>query len=276
MPSRFEFERAVKASSLPPLSRLLALTIATWANPDTGIIPAKYQPSLTTLISTTGMSKGTLLTHRARLADDKWITFTSPTVEEQRSKKARNAYVLHVPAGSAPDLDETDTGSTPDPVKSDMRSLSRSAPDPDKAVTRSAPDRDNTGMSDSSRSAPDHKSSNNSQLASQRIDGPRIATNCQPLVTAMQQAGIHVSWELSADEWLQIEAILKRIPIDVLVTDAVEAWHRARSTPRLARYFLAGWRGIPAVPEGAPRQPAKPIRHLRPVAGQSPEDRGIF
>jgi hypothetical protein len=92
----------------------------------------------------------------------------------------------------------------------------------------------------------------------------------------MQQAGIHVSWELSANEWAQIEAIIRRIPVDLLVADAVEAWHRARSTPRLARYFLAGWRGIPAVPEGAPRQPAKPIRHLRPVAGQSPEDRGIF
>jgi hypothetical protein len=92
----------------------------------------------------------------------------------------------------------------------------------------------------------------------------------------MQQAGIHVSWELSANEWLQIESIIKRIPVDLLVADAVEAWHRARSTPRLARYFLPGWRGIPAVPEGAPRQPAKPVRHLRPVAGQSPEDRGIF
>lgn len=128
-------------------------------------------------------------------------------------------------------------------------------------------------------SAADHKSSSipsASQTESSKPDGPRIAVNCQPLVTAMQQAGIHVSWELTASEWLLVEAIIKRIPIDLLVADAVEAWHRARSTPRLARYFLSGWRGIPAVPEGAPRQPAKPTRHLRPVAGQSPEERGIF
>jgi hypothetical protein len=256
MPSRFEFERAVKASSLPPLSRLLALTIATFANSETGVIPARYQPSLSTLLAATGMSKGSLLAHRKTLDEGKWVTFTSPSLEDQVRKKARNVYRLHVPAGSTADLatgspddlDETDTGSAPDPeLGQQMNQVG---------------------------SAADHKSS--STTTASQPDGPRIAVNCQPLVTAMQQAGIHVSWELSANEWLQIEAIIRRIPVDLLVADAVEAWHRARSTPRLARYFLPGWRGIPAVPEGAPRQPAKPVRHLRPVAGQSPEDRGIF
>ena len=260
MPSRFEFERAVKASSLPPLSRLLALTIATFANSETGVIPARYQPSLSTLMSATGMSKGSLLTHRKTLDEEKWVTFTSPSLEDQRRKKARNVYKLHVPAGSAPDLA---TGSPSDPDIPD----SGSAPDPELGQ-----------QMNQVGSAADHKSpfTSASKPDGPRIDGPRIATNCQPLVTAMQQAGIHVSWELSANEWLQIDSIIKRIPIDLLVADAVESWHRARSTPRLARYFLSGWRGIPAVPEGAPRQPAKPIRHLRPVAGQSPEDRGIF
>ncbi|MEY9995824.1 hypothetical protein ABIE67_007856 [Streptomyces sp. V4I8] len=261
MPSRFEFERAVRASSLPPLARLLALTIATWANPDTGVIPAKFQPSLSTLMAATGMSKGSLLTHRKTLDEEKWVTFTSPTLEDQRRKKARNVYKLHVPAGSATDL------------------ATGSAGDLDNPDTGSGADQELGQQMNQVGSAADHKSSSTSSASQQdgpKPDGPRIATNCQPLVTAMQQAGIHVSWELSANEWLQVESIIKRIPIDLLVADAVEAWHRARSTPRLARYFLAGWRGIPAVPEGAPRQPAKPVRHLRPVAGQSPEDRGIF
>jgi hypothetical protein len=256
MPSRFEFERAVKASSLPPLSRLLALTIATWANTDTGVIPAKFQPSLSTLMAATGMSKGALLAHRKTLDEEKWVTFTSPTPEDQRRKKARNVYKLHVPAGSAPDL------------------VTGSAPDLDNPDTRSAPDPELGQQMNQVGSAADHKSP--STTTASQPDGPRIAANCQPLVTAMQQAGIHVSWELSANEWLQIESIIKRVPVDVLVADAVESWHRARSTPRLARYFLSGWRGIPAIPEGAPRQPVKPVRHLRPVAGQSPEDRGIF
>ncbi|MFM9703642.1 hypothetical protein [Streptomyces galilaeus] len=256
MPSRFEFERAVRASSLPPLARLLALTIATWANPDTGVIPGKYQPSLSTLMVATGMSKGSLLAHRKTLDERKWVTFTSPSLDDQRRKKARNVYKLHVPAGSAADL------------------ATGSADDLDIPDTGSAADRELGQEMNQVGSAADHKSS--STTTASQPDGPRIAINCQPLVTAMQQAGIHVSWELSANEWLQLEAILKRVPLDVLVADAVEAWHRARSTPRLARYFIPGWRGIPAVPEGAPRQPAKPIRHLRPVAGQSPEDRGIF
>jgi hypothetical protein len=261
MPSRFEFERAVKASSLPPLSRLLALTIATFANSETGVIPARYQPSLSTLMAATGMSKGSLLAHRKTLDEEKWVTFTSPSQEDQVRKKARNVYKLHVPAGSAADLA---TGS-PD--------------DLDNPDTGSAADPELGQQMNQVGSAADHKSSFTSSASKQdapKLDGPRIAVNCQPLVSAMQQAGIHVSWELSANEWLQIESIIKRIPVDVLVADAVEAWHRARSTPRLARYFLAGWRGIPEVPEGAPRQPAKPVRHLRPVAGQSPEDRGIF
>ena len=49
MPSRFEFERAVRSSELAPLSRLLALTVATWADVRTGIIPDRLQPSLSTL-----------------------------------------------------------------------------------------------------------------------------------------------------------------------------------------------------------------------------------
>ena len=53
MPSRFEYERAVRGSELPSLSRLLALTVATWADVSTGIIPDRLMPSLATLESAT-------------------------------------------------------------------------------------------------------------------------------------------------------------------------------------------------------------------------------
>lgn len=262
MPSRFEFERAVKASDLPPLSRLLALTVATYADVDTGLIRRKFQPSLSVLMAATGMSKGALLTHRKTLDEQKWVTFTSPTVAEQRSKKARNAYTLHIPAGSAADLE---TGS---------------ADDLDESDTRSAADPGLGQEMNLTRSAADHKSSFTSLRSNPEDDGktsgPLIAIGCQPLVAAMQAAGIHVSWELTSAEWLLVEALLKRAPIEVLTDNAVEAWHAARTPPRHARYFLAAWRGMPAIPQGAPRRPARPERHLRPVAGQTPEERGIF
>ncbi len=103
MTRRFEFEREVRRSDLAPLSRLLALTIATWAEEKTGAIPKKYTPSLATLAQATGMSHASVLQHLKRLESSGWIVRCRPEPQLARSKKARTEYKLTVAARSAAD-----------------------------------------------------------------------------------------------------------------------------------------------------------------------------
>jgi DNA-binding MarR family transcriptional regulator len=89
MPSRFEYERAVRSSDLPSLSRLLALTVATWADVRTGVIPDRLQPSLTTLESATGMARASVRTHLNKLEAGGWLGRERPPVAAARAEKAR-------------------------------------------------------------------------------------------------------------------------------------------------------------------------------------------
>jgi hypothetical protein len=106
MPSRFEYERAVRASDLAPLSRLLALTIATWADVRTGVIPERLMPSLTGLEKATGMARGSVRTHLDNLEAGGWLDRNRPSVAAARAEKARTRYRIKVPKGVVvPDAD---------------------------------------------------------------------------------------------------------------------------------------------------------------------------
>lgn len=97
MPSRFEYERAIRASELKPPSRHLALTIATWADVRTGIIPDRLQPSLTVLEGATGLSRATVRTHLTVLEKGGWLHRDRPAVAKARVEKERTKYRLLVP-----------------------------------------------------------------------------------------------------------------------------------------------------------------------------------
>ncbi|HEX6518301.1 MAG TPA: hypothetical protein VF049_22260 [Nocardioidaceae bacterium] len=97
MPSRFEYERAIRASELKPPSRHLGLTIATWADVRTGIIPDRLQPSLTVLERTTGLSRATVRTHLTLLEKGGWLDRDRPSVAKARADKETTKYRLLVP-----------------------------------------------------------------------------------------------------------------------------------------------------------------------------------
>jgi DNA-binding Lrp family transcriptional regulator len=99
-PGRLEFERAIRRSDLPPPSRHLALTIATWADMDTGIIPERYQPSLSTLAEATGLNRATVQRHLDRLETDGWIVRDRPDQKKARVEHARTHYSLALPLGA--------------------------------------------------------------------------------------------------------------------------------------------------------------------------------
>ncbi|MEU3710511.1 hypothetical protein [Streptomyces catenulae] len=88
-------------------------------------------------------------------------------------------------------------------------------------------------------------------------DGPRIAEPVRPLVDAMSAAGMVVSWQLESGEWLLLHTLIDRCGVAVLVDHAGGAWQAARTRPRSARYFLAGWRSLPATSASAPEVPGR-------------------
>jgi DNA-binding transcriptional ArsR family regulator len=98
---RLEFERAIRRSDLPSPSRHLALTLATWANISSGIIPDDYQPSLSTLEEATGLSRKTVRTHLDILEDTGWVERDRPDPAKARAEGARTFYTLHIPPGVA-------------------------------------------------------------------------------------------------------------------------------------------------------------------------------
>jgi hypothetical protein len=65
-----------------------------------------------------------------------------------------------------------------------------------------------------------------------------------------------VGWDLTAGEWLLIEALIQRCGITALVNDATGSWQGARSRPRTGKYFLPAWRKLPDIPERTRNLPA--------------------
>ncbi|WP_329424045.1 hypothetical protein [Streptomyces sp. NBC_01268] len=85
-----------------------------------------------------------------------------------------------------------------------------------------------------------------------------IPANCRPLVDALTTAGVLVRWNLSTAEWFTIEALIKRTGVPALA-----AFAQKQATARdisYARYFLAGWKDLPPLPEpGATRPPLRAV-----------------
>ncbi|MCX4778124.1 hypothetical protein [Streptomyces sp. NBC_01264] len=82
-------------------------------------------------------------------------------------------------------------------------------------------------------------------------DRPRIPTNCEPLVAALQQAQLYVGWDLDSTEWFLIEALIKRCGIAALVVSARGSWQGARTQPRKGNYFIPAWRKLASTEQEA-------------------------
>lgn len=68
---------------------------------------------------------------------------------------------------------------------------------------------------------------------------------CQPLITAMTDAGVRVSWQLQAADWQDIARVLDRAGLDAMVEHARAAKASTRQPIGYARFFLRGWKGLP-------------------------------
>jgi hypothetical protein len=271
MPSRFEYERAVRSSDLPSLSRLLALTVATWADVKTGVIPDRLQPSLTTLEEATGMARGSVRKHLDTLEEGGWLKRDRPSVAAARSAKARTKYTIKIPRGAAvSDTDGIELGQDAPSARAgdalDAPELGQELPQARAGAALALGQEMTTtraGAALSSSYGP--KTSVEYQLhrppavatpAPEDTDALRVA---KPLIDEMTRRGMRISWQMQTDDWKDLIGLIHAHGAPALADHAERVSLSSKTPPYSARYFLAGWRGLAALPPG--------VRPLRAVSG---------
>lgn len=110
---------------------------------------------------------------------------------------------------------------------------------------------------------PHHQTQNyNPQSTEGRAAGRRDALReAQPLIDAMTDAGIVVSWTMRTDEWRELLDLIDRVDIQILVQRAREA-RRPGQQVQYATWFLRGtWRGLPTTKgRTSPRRDSAPAQ----------------
>lgn len=100
MTTKWEINKAVRASGLPAAARLLMLTLSDIAEAGTAEIPERHTPSLRVLAAETGLSPATVKRHLDTLEESGWIVRTRPEIEAARRDHARTQYRLSIPHSS--------------------------------------------------------------------------------------------------------------------------------------------------------------------------------
>ena len=289
MPSRFEFERAVRSSDLPSLSRLLALTLATWADVRNGRIPPHLTPSLTTLEGATGMVRASVRTHLNKLEAAGWIVRERPTVAAARSEKARTLYKIRVPKGAAvPPVDGEELGQEMSGARAgdalDTERLGQEMPqaragDALELGQEMTPSRAGDALSSSCSSSSSVEYQPQAPAAVVALSG---RGEVQPLIDAMYARGMNVSWTFSAAEWIDLRDAVRRVGVATLVDHATRAWQAAKSQPYSAKYFLRGWTGLqeptaytgPRAVAGPPSKTQEYLEDMAAIAEELRQQKG--
>lgn len=256
MPSRFEYERGIRRSSLLPPSRHLALTIATWADAETGVIPIRFQPSLTTLTEATGLDRSTVRRHLTRLEKEGWVVRERPDPVKARTEHARTGYRLAIPLDADLGEDAGARGTQPP-------ALGAHSPQPGGTQPLGL-----GAHSPMARGTQPPKSSLSSVSA---VGAPRV-----PQPAPGNHDGLHP------------------LPEDFTLTDAMRRWSLQTFGPAInvdheTSQFVSHFRAEGTRKKSWPDAWQKWMRNaakyaaerqqrpaLRAVAGGTPEDRGIF
>ena len=137
MVDRWSVERAVRdpACTLDPPGRQLVLTLLTWSDHDTAMIPERFTPSLTDLVNATGLARSTVAAWLNKLETFGWVVRARPTVAAARSRKARTVYSLRVPTGPSLGPAESSPGPGDGPAGSESPRSGGPAGGPDKSGT---------------------------------------------------------------------------------------------------------------------------------------------
>ncbi|WP_237519130.1 hypothetical protein [Streptomyces sp. SID5910] len=97
-----------------------------------------------------------------------------------------------------------------------------------------------------------------------------IPPYARPLVDRITAAKVYVGWDLTAGEWLRLDAMIKKSGIDMLAEHAVTIAARQRVSS--ARYFLRAWTSLPPAPAAGtvPAAPTGPNADVIPLDRAAP------
>ncbi len=97
MTTKWEINKAVRASNLAPPSRLIMLTLSDMADANTAVIPERHTPSLAQIADETGLGRTAVKAHLNRLESLGWIIRSRPSEKAARLEHERTQYALAVP-----------------------------------------------------------------------------------------------------------------------------------------------------------------------------------
>ncbi|WP_369274474.1 hypothetical protein AB5J55_35145 [Streptomyces sp. R11] len=105
-------------------------------------------------------------------------------------------------------------------------------------------------------------------------------TICQPLIKALTEAGITVSWGMPPEDLKRVAAAVERAGIPAMVRFALDTQRTRRDRILYARYFVRGWTGLPpaaAGPKSSGPQPHCGHADCDPVTRtrETEDDRGL-
>lgn len=252
MPTMLNIMRAIRGSDLPPTDRHILMTLASLADPETGIIPDRFQPSFSDLAQQTGLGRSTVGRRLPFIEAAGWIKRSAPTLEAAWKDKEKNSYSLLIPPAFVPQQrvpDDEPTSPRPGlvPEGDQSRGQSHSGTSPTAGLVL-VPERDRT-----------------SPTVGLEVPGPRTNTN-QPSPTERGHAQMTLEVAIAdpattdateVDESRPsrnkrmsrvITAKAQPLPDDWFVSDEMVKWAR-KETPNVGRFatdkFLDHFSGAP-------------------------------
>jgi len=110
LPDRFDVERAIERSDLPPIGRHIILVLCGRMMQGSTLIPREFSPSLTRLAAGTGWDRRTIMRHLTVLENKGWLIRHRPDPAKARKEHARTSYTVLMPGLGAGSAQARDTG----------------------------------------------------------------------------------------------------------------------------------------------------------------------
>lgn len=134
MPSKWEVNKAVRASELASPSKLIMLVLSDISDAGTAEVPERYTPSLTVLSRETGLGRSTVAEHLNALEAAGWVERVRPDVTAARLLGERTGYKLLIPPGAVrPTLGDDPVVPQADPA---VREPDRVVREPDQPLVQ--------------------------------------------------------------------------------------------------------------------------------------------
>lgn len=147
---------------------------------------------------------------------------------------------------------QTETGANPSAPESGAQ---RGASAPKTGAQRKTPSAPESGAQQTPSAPESGAPPHNYEVEEENQQRRDHFTVCQPLIKALTEAGITVSWGMPPDDLIRVADAVERAGVPAMVRFAVDTQRTRRDRILYARYFVRGWSGLPPMASAQPQQP---------------------